>query len=60
MEIGEQEPSTLYPNLIFAQGEVPEEAPQKDFLSEKNNSDANDYLSEDNLGGGEYEDTDFY
>ena len=60
MEIGEQEPSSLYPNLIFAQGEVPEEAPQKDFLSEKNNSYASDEMSEDDLGGGEYEDTDFY
>ncbi len=54
MEIGEQDPSTLYPNLIFAQGEVPEEAPQKDFLSRKNNSISND-MSEDDLEGGDYE-----
>jgi hypothetical protein len=60
MEIGEQDPSTLYPNLIFAQGDVPEEAPQKDFLSEKNNSEFSNDINEGDLNEGECSDADFY
>lgn len=39
MEVGEKSSSTLYPNLIFAQGEVPEEAPEKQFTAEENEFD---------------------
>ncbi len=39
MEVGEKSSSTLYPNLIFAQGEVPEEAPEKQFTSEESEFD---------------------
>ena len=60
MEIGEQDPSTLYPNLIFTQGDVPEEAPQKDFLSEKNNSNFSDDMNKGDLNEGDYNDADFY
>ena len=56
MEVGEKEPTALYPNLIFAQGEIPEEPPQKTFsgegLSEDVEDDANDLL--------DYDDADFY
>ena len=31
MEVGEPAPGIEYPNLIFGQGEVPEEAPEKSF-----------------------------
>ena len=31
MEVGEPAPGIEYPNLIFCQGEVPEEAPEKSF-----------------------------
>ena len=60
MEIGEQDPSTLYPNLIFTQGDVPEEAPQKDFQSEKNNSNFSDDMNKGDLNEGDYNDADFY
>lgn len=39
MEVGEKSSGTLYPNLIFAQGEVPEEAPEKQFSAETDDFD---------------------
>ena len=39
MEVGENSSDTLYPNLIFAQGEVPEEAPEKQFSAETDDFD---------------------
>lgn len=39
MEVGEKSSSTLYPNLIFAQGEVPEEAPEKQFSADEGGFD---------------------
>lgn len=39
MEVGEKSSGTLYPNLIFAQGEVPEEAPEKQFSADTDNFD---------------------
>lgn len=39
MEVGEKSSGTLYPNLIFAQGEVPEEAPEKQFSVETDDFD---------------------
>lgn len=39
MEVGEKSSGSLYPNLIFAQGEVPEEAPEKQFSAETDDFD---------------------
>ena len=39
MEVGEKSSGTLYPNLIFAQGEVPEEAPEKHFSADTDDFD---------------------
>lgn len=39
MEVGEKSSGTLYPNLIFAQGEVPEEAPEKQFSADTDDFD---------------------
>ena len=59
MEVGEPDAAGLYPNLIFAQGEVPEEAPEKDFLSEEISSDSLDE-EDDDEGIEDYNDADFY
>jgi len=53
MEVGELLVGTIYPNLSHAQGDVPEEAPEKIFESQ--NSEG-----EDHEGDFEEEDTDDY
>ena len=57
IEVGEPELTTLYPNLIFAQGEVPEEAPQKDFVADESTLE-NEMDDEEGLE--DYNDADFY
>ncbi|MDB4715090.1 plasmid pRiA4b ORF-3 family protein [Flavobacteriaceae bacterium] len=59
IEVGEPELTTLYPNLIFAQGEVPEEAPQKDFVADESTLE-NEMDEEEEEGLEDYNDTDFY
>lgn len=59
IEVGEPEITTLYPNLIFAQGEVPEEAPQKDFVADESTLE-NEMDEEEEEGLEDYNDTDFY
>lgn len=46
-----------YPNLMFAQGQVPDHAPQKNFEAEDDFDDYNEF--EDGLDVGDYEDLDF-
>ena len=58
IEIGEKELTVLYPNLIFAQGEVPEEAPQKDFIADDEVSD--EFGTDDEEGIDDFNDADFY
>lgn len=58
VEIGENELTTLYPNLIFAQGEVPEEAPQKYFVADEEESD--EFGDEDEESIDDFNDADFY
>ena len=58
IEIGEKELTVLYPNLIFAQGEVPEEAPQKDFIADEGVSD--EFDADDEEGIDDFNDADFY
>ena len=58
LEVGHNELTTLYPNLIFAQGEVPEEAPQKDFVANEEESD--EFGDEDEEGIDDFNDADFY
>jgi hypothetical protein len=60
IEIGEPEVSTLYPNLIFAQGVVPDEAPNKDFVAEENQSEDELEADSDEEGLDDYNDADFY
>ena len=59
MEVGEQITGTTYPNLIHAQGEVPEEAPEKLFQSEDtlNPAEASEFDEDDSE---EYDESSFY
>ena len=52
-DIVEPEDGRSYPNLMFAHGEIPEEAPEKEFISEDIDSDDAEFDSED------FEDMDF-
>ncbi|OIP50471.1 MAG: hypothetical protein COZ75_10140 [Flavobacteriaceae bacterium CG_4_8_14_3_um_filter_34_10] len=56
-EIAEPIEGTLYPNLMFAHGEIPDEAPDKEFIAENmNDEDAIDDLDFDPE---DYENLDF-
>ena len=46
------------PNLVFAQGEVPEEAPEKDFTAQETEDNFDDDDEEEGLL--DYDDADFY
>jgi len=59
MEVGEMVRGATYPNLIHAEGEVPEEAPEKSFESDSSISEENETMD----GGDseqDYDDSDFY
>ena len=59
IEVGEQITGTTYPNLIHAQGEVPEEAPEKLFQSEDtlNPAEESEFDEDDSE---EYDESSFY
>jgi hypothetical protein len=46
-DIVEYDDGITYPNLMFAHGEIPEEAPEKEFLAEEEDSDETDFDPED-------------
>ena len=56
-DIAEVESGQTYPNLMFAHGELPEEAPDKQFIAEESEEDE-DY-NEDELDPEDYGDLDF-
>ncbi len=56
-EIAEREEGRIYPNLMFAHGEIPEEAPEKEFKAEM--GEDGDFDDEFDLDSGDYEDLDF-
>lgn len=56
-EIAEREEGRIYPNLMFAHGEIPEEAPEKEFKADP--SGDGDFDDEFDLDSGDYEDLDF-
>ena len=58
MEVGEVITGTTYPNLIHAEGEVPEEAPEKQFESEGADMDEASDLEENDLE--DYDESEFY
>ena len=56
-ELGGVLTSTSYPNLIHSEGDVPEEAPEKMFESEKQDTEIDD--NEEDVDS-DYNDSDFY
>jgi len=59
MEVGETITGTTYPNLIYAQGEVPEEAPEKLFESELSTENTEE-ADLDGENSDDYHDSAFY
>jgi Plasmid pRiA4b ORF-3-like protein len=58
-EITEPEPGMPYPNLMYSHGEIPEQAPEKEFIAEKIEGE-DDFDDEDfDLDADDYEDLDF-
>lgn len=59
-EITDPEPGMPYPNLMFSHGEIPEQAPEKEFIAEKIDGEGNIDDDEDyDLDADDYEDLDF-
>lgn len=58
MEVGEVITGTAYPNLIHAEGEVPEEAPEKNFESEETASNMESDFGEEDSS--DYDEGEFY
>jgi hypothetical protein len=57
-EIAEAEVGMIYPNLMFAHGEIPEQAPEKEFIAE--GEDEDDMFDEDyDLDSEDYDNLDF-
>lgn len=57
-EIAKLEVGTIYPNLMFAHGEIPDEAPDKEFIADSSEDD--DTLDEEfGLDAEDYENLDF-
>lgn len=60
MEVGEVITATAYPNLIHAEGEVPEEAPEKLFESQDGNLNDESDFEQDDSDADDYTDSEFY
>lgn len=59
-EIAEMEIGRIYPNLMFAHGEIPEEAPEKEFLIEGDDDDEESMFDEEfDMDPEDYENLDF-
>ena len=56
-EIVEAEPGMNYPNLMFAHGVIPEEAPEKEFVADE--MDEDDFEEDFDLDSEEYDNLDF-
>ncbi len=56
-DIAQREDGQMYPNLMFAHGEIPEEAPEKEFIAE--DIDDDDYDEDLDLDPEDYDNLDF-
>lgn len=54
-EIADREEGKSYPNLMFAHGQIPEQAPEKEFIADHEDEDSEEY----GLDPEDYEDLDF-
>ncbi len=57
-DIAEAEEGVMYPNLMFAHGQIPEEAPEKEFTSEPLD-DEDDFEEDFDLDPEDYDNLDF-
>ena len=57
-DIADAETGTIYPNLMFAHGEIPEEAPDKEFIAEEIETEE-DFDEEFDLDPEDYDNLDF-
>lgn len=55
-DIAEHDPAQTYPNLMFSHGELPDEAPDKEFVAEGNEDEDEDF---DEFDHENYDDLDF-
>ena len=58
-EIAEQEAGMIYPNLMFAHGEIPDEAPDKEFIVEGGDEEDDVFDEEFDLDPEDYDNLDF-
>ena len=56
-DTAEADPEQTYPNLMFAHGELPDEAPEKEFVAEGSEDDDDQF--DDDLDPEDYGDLDF-
>ncbi|MDP2688222.1 MAG: hypothetical protein Q8O62_13435 [Aequorivita sp.] len=56
-DIAEAEAGTTYPNLMYSHGQIPEEAPEKEFIAEEIEDD--DFEEEFDLDPEDYDNLDF-
>jgi len=56
-DIAEPDPNQTYPNLMFSHGNLPDEAPEKEFIAEGKETDDEQY--DDDLDPEDYGDLDF-
>jgi len=57
-DIAEGDPAQTYPNLMFSHGEIPDEAPEKEFKAEKTDGNDDDDFN-DEFDHEDYGDLDF-
>lgn len=57
-EITDPEPGMPYPNLMYSHGEIPAQAPEKEFIAEKIDDDGN-FEEDEDFDANDYEDLDF-
>ncbi|HBR54973.1 MAG TPA: hypothetical protein EYN07_01745 [Flavobacteriaceae bacterium] len=58
-EITEPEPGMQYPNLMYSHGQIPEEAPEKEFIAEKIDGEDDFDDEEYDLDAEDYDNLDF-
>ena len=56
-DIAEAEAGTIYPNLMYSHGQIPEEAPEKEFIAEE--IEEEDFEEEFDLDPEDYDNLDF-
>lgn len=56
-DIADAEAGTTYPNLMYSHGQIPEEAPEKEFIAEE--IEEEDYDEDFDLDPEDYDNLDF-